>query len=399
MSVRLIAAAAVVLILVGGCGAEMKHNYRTAAEAQAGPADSSPTARQKRRLHRAGTNSAQQLPAPDKIRRKIIYRAEVDLVVEQFDPVPEGIEKLVQQHQGFIATSNLTGAPGTPRSGRWTVRVPVTGFVEFLAAVRQLGEPRSIRSTSDDVSAEFYDVEARIRNKRQEEERLLKLLAEATGKLEEVLTVETRTVPRPRRDRAGAGPPPRAERSDRPDDGDDQRHRDQGLRARTGADVRDAGPADVQQFLDRAGRHAPGALAGRGQPDAVAAAPAGCVPGPVRRPPPAKAAVAVQNGLTTVKVMIEPWGRSRTPNSHQARHWMPSFSSGKNVCTSGPAAKPRFSESGWTASAPRSAVTCQAQYPDTPTVVTSASVFPRPHSNEKSSPGWMSRSLRSEWTS
>jgi hypothetical protein len=32
--------------------------------------------------------------------------------------------------------------------------------------------------------------EARIRNKQQEEERLLKLLAEATGKLEEVLAVE-----------------------------------------------------------------------------------------------------------------------------------------------------------------------------------------------------------------
>jgi len=53
-----------------------------------------------------------------------------------------------------------------------------------------LGEVRSVNSTSDDVTAEFYDIEARIRNKQQEEERLLKLLAEATGKLEEVLAVE-----------------------------------------------------------------------------------------------------------------------------------------------------------------------------------------------------------------
>lgn len=46
------------------------------------------------------------------------------------------------------------------------------------------------RGSLSDVTAEFYDVEARIRNKQQEEERLLKLLTEATGKLEEVLAVE-----------------------------------------------------------------------------------------------------------------------------------------------------------------------------------------------------------------
>jgi hypothetical protein len=123
-------------------------------------------------------------------KRKIVYRADVDLVVEQFDPLPEQIEAAVKQHGGFVSASNITGSPGSPRSGRWTIRVPVDRFVEFLAAVRQLGEVRSINSTSDDVTAEYYDIEARIRNKQQEEERLLKLLADATGKLAEILAVE-----------------------------------------------------------------------------------------------------------------------------------------------------------------------------------------------------------------
>ena len=123
-------------------------------------------------------------------KRKIVYRADIDLVVEQFDPLPEQIEAAVKQHGGFVSASNITGSPGQPRNGRWTVRVPVDRFAEFVAAVRQLGEVRSINSTSDDVTAEYYDIEARIRNKQQEEERLLKLLAEATGKLEEILAVE-----------------------------------------------------------------------------------------------------------------------------------------------------------------------------------------------------------------
>jgi len=117
-------------------------------------------------------------------------RRDVDLVVEQFEPLPERVEELVRQHGGFVSASSIAGSPGRPRSGRWTIRVPVDRFSEFLAAVRLLGEVRSVNSTSDDVTAEFYDIEARIRNKQQEEERLLKLLAEATGKLEEVLAVE-----------------------------------------------------------------------------------------------------------------------------------------------------------------------------------------------------------------
>ena len=37
---------------------------------------------------------------------------------------------------------------------------------------------------------EYYDLEARIKNKQQEETRLLKHLADSTGKLEDILAVE-----------------------------------------------------------------------------------------------------------------------------------------------------------------------------------------------------------------
>ena len=40
------------------------------------------------------------------------------------------------------------------------------------------------------MTAEYYDLEIRIRNKRVEEERLLKHLADSTGKLEDILAVE-----------------------------------------------------------------------------------------------------------------------------------------------------------------------------------------------------------------
>ncbi len=43
---------------------------------------------------------------------------------------------------------------------------------------------------SQDVTEEYFDLEARIRNKQEEEKRLLKHLADSTGKLEDILKVE-----------------------------------------------------------------------------------------------------------------------------------------------------------------------------------------------------------------
>lgn len=130
------------------------------------------------------------LPPSDKIQRKIIYTAEVDLVVEDFDPIPAQVDALVKEYAGYVARSEVTGSEGYQRRGRWTLRVPVENYEACLTAARTLGEVRSVSSDSQDVSEEFYDIEARLRNKREEEDRLRRLLDEATGKLSDVLDVQ-----------------------------------------------------------------------------------------------------------------------------------------------------------------------------------------------------------------
>ncbi|NQT13941.1 MAG: DUF4349 domain-containing protein, partial [Planctomycetes bacterium] len=92
---------------------------------------------------------------------------------------------------GFVASSNISGSPGRSRNGTWKLRIPAERHGDFLTAVRQLdGEVQRERVDSKDVTEEFYDVEARIRNKKKAEERLIDLLENRAGELQHVLTVE-----------------------------------------------------------------------------------------------------------------------------------------------------------------------------------------------------------------
>ncbi len=70
------------------------------------------------------------------------------------------------------------------------MRVPVDRFDDLVRQISKLGEVRTSHIGSQDVTEEFFDLEARIHNKQEEEKRLLKHLADSTGKLEDILKVE-----------------------------------------------------------------------------------------------------------------------------------------------------------------------------------------------------------------
>ncbi len=73
---------------------------------------------------------------------------------------------------------------------RWRFRVPVDHFDSFVESIVALGELERNNRTSQDVTEQYYDIEARIKNKRLEEQTLAKILQERSGKLEDVLKIE-----------------------------------------------------------------------------------------------------------------------------------------------------------------------------------------------------------------
>lgn len=128
--------------------------------------------------------------SPGKVRRRIIYDTRISMNVDSFDTVSLRISELTAKHGGFIANAASTGSTGDQRSGTWTIRLPVENYRAFLDSAGSLGETVSRTETTREVTAEFYDVEARIRNKQIEEQRLISILEERPGKLEDVLAIE-----------------------------------------------------------------------------------------------------------------------------------------------------------------------------------------------------------------
>ena len=122
--------------------------------------------------------------------RRIIYDAEVTVVVSDFSAAERAITKLVKDHSGYLADVSIDRATGEQRSGRWKARIPVDRFDAFLEAVADLGVPTSRRQTAQDVTEEYVDLEARIANKKRLEERILDLLNASSGEIKDVIEVE-----------------------------------------------------------------------------------------------------------------------------------------------------------------------------------------------------------------
>jgi hypothetical protein len=136
----------------------------------------------------AAPQQGQARPLP----RKIIYNAEVRLVVDDMTRATQDLRFLIKEHDALVATSESGGSSGAPRQGFWRIRVPVERFDSFLEGLVKLGVPQKNRTDSQDVSEEYYDVQDRIKNKQLEQETFRGYLQDkkATSKLDEILSVE-----------------------------------------------------------------------------------------------------------------------------------------------------------------------------------------------------------------
>ena len=134
----------------------------------------------------AGTKGG-QLPTAAQGRALIIN---VGLRIE----VPEGTvtekaaiaQQVASRHGGWVEYSYVSEDGATI-----SLRIPVPELEAALAELRQLGTLKSETRSATDVTDQLVDLDARLRNARAEEERLLEILEKATT-VDEILMVEDR---------------------------------------------------------------------------------------------------------------------------------------------------------------------------------------------------------------
>jgi hypothetical protein len=122
-------------------------------------------------------------------KRMIIYNGNVEVIVDDFDEAEKQLNALVEEYEGRLASSETQGNPGTPRSGTWTVRVPAEHFRDFMEALKRLGELRHSKVDSEDITDQFYDLEARIKTNEAEWDALNELLKKSGNKMTDILEV------------------------------------------------------------------------------------------------------------------------------------------------------------------------------------------------------------------
>jgi hypothetical protein len=126
-----------------------------------------------------GSDRATDSGLPD-LGLSVIKTATVSLEVDD-DELQETLQNATssaEKYGGFVVSTSVTDDEDNP-TGSIVVRVPATRFGDALADLESLGKVASESVSGDDVSQEFIDLQARLRNYTAQETVLLRLMERA----------------------------------------------------------------------------------------------------------------------------------------------------------------------------------------------------------------------------
>ena len=130
---------------------------------------------------------------------KIIYSADVTVESTEFDRSVEQINALVEQYGAWIESSSVYGqnysdsARGNKsyRTASFTLRVPSESFQEVMSTLSTVGNVPYTRIYTENVTAEYHDMQARLLTYQTQETRLLEMMKTAET-VEDIILLEDR---------------------------------------------------------------------------------------------------------------------------------------------------------------------------------------------------------------
>lgn len=121
-------------------------------------------------------NAQPQAPEAD---RRMVRTSSMDLVAKSPSDSAEKIRQLAERMGGFLVSSTTNGGERASFASL-TIRVPALRFEEARAEIRKLGlRVDGERVEAQDVTKQYVDMEARLRNLRVEETQYLSIMKRA----------------------------------------------------------------------------------------------------------------------------------------------------------------------------------------------------------------------------
>ncbi len=148
----------------------------SAAAAPASPSGSMPS---QALLASNDVAAAKTVPDAPHSAAMLVYTASLGMAVYQVEPGLDGVEKIARDVGGYLSSRQDTSI---------TVRVPRDRFDDAVARIEKLGDVTHRDIKAQDVTDEFVDLQARLKNAYSIRDRLQDLLSRAAVK--EALDIE-----------------------------------------------------------------------------------------------------------------------------------------------------------------------------------------------------------------
>jgi negative regulator of sigma E activity len=133
----------------------------------------------------AGQNSSPVLNAP-----MIARKAELTITTKDFEAARAQVDEILKRESGYIGEMSVSSPADTERKLTAVLRVPADHLEAAIAELKKVGRVESESQAGEEVTSQYVDLQARLTNARNTEQRMTELLRTRTGKLEEVVAVE-----------------------------------------------------------------------------------------------------------------------------------------------------------------------------------------------------------------
>ncbi len=174
-------------LLLASCGAENSARLETQAQLSA-PAQA-PAANDAS----VSQGAAKPTPGADRVpqsRPQLVKTAEIVLVVNSIDKTLQNVSQIVNQQEGDVLGLQDDKPQSANRrpTASMRIRVPQAKLQTTLDTLAKLGTVQSRKISTQDVTTQLVDMQARLRNLRQTENSLLQIM-KRSGSVGDVLKV------------------------------------------------------------------------------------------------------------------------------------------------------------------------------------------------------------------